>query len=136
MNKAQTQEIPVLNNVGDLGNNEADQLCSKINRIIALGDDLAQGGAARGHEIYVLARDCRDLLMFDQTSREMMRRLSCDSSNTALGISISAHVQNLLRDNQKILGIKELRTETGVGLKEAKDACETWMKANNVGATW
>jgi hypothetical protein len=130
------READMNNNVGDLDNNEADMLWSKIGRIISLGDDMARDGNARGHEIYVLARDCRDLLTFDQASREVMRRLvSDDPRNMALGIPISSQVQTFLRDNQKIYGIKQLRTETGIGLREAKDACEAWM-ANNQMPTW
>lgn len=40
--------------------------------------------------------------------------------------------KNYAKSGQKINAIKEFRARTGSGLKEAKDAVENWMAANNV----
>ena len=43
-------------------------------------------------------------------------------------VEISAQVQALIRQRQKIVAIKEVRAATGLGLKEAKDAVEAAEK--------
>ncbi|MFI4996051.1 MAG: ribosomal protein L7/L12 [Hyphomicrobiales bacterium] len=47
---------------------------------------------------------------------------------TASSPALSARVQEIARDrNRKIAAIKAYREETGLGLKEAKDAVEGWL---------
>ena len=41
-------------------------------------------------------------------------------------------VEALLRQGQKIAAIKRVRAETGVGLKEAKQAVESFMAARGI----
>ncbi len=48
----------------------------------------------------------------------------------APNVEISEAVQTLIRQDNLIAAIKQLREETGLGLKEAKDAVETWKRAN------
>ena len=43
---------------------------------------------------------------------------------------LSAEVIEAIRANRKIEAIKRLREETGLGLKEAKDAVEAWARQN------
>lgn len=45
-------------------------------------------------------------------------------------VAISEPVQALIRQGNLIAAIKQLREETGLGLKEAKDAIEAWRRAN------
>lgn len=113
----------------ELDDNDARVLWNKINQIIDLAHAAAQHGSSNCHSIYALARDCRDLLLTDQAGREMMRRLQ-DNSTTVMGLNFPESVQSLARHNRLIEAIKELRAHTGCGLKEAKDAVETWMAQN------
>jgi len=113
----------------ELDDNDACVLWNKINQIIDLAHAAAQHGSAHCHSIYAMARDCRDLLLTDQAGREMMRRFQ-DNSTTVMGLNFPESVQSLARQNYKIEAIKQLRLHTGCGLKEAKDAVETWMAHN------
>jgi len=115
-----------LTDVSDLSHSEADQLWHKLNAILTLSDQMAEEGAARAHEIYKLARDCRDLIVFDQHSRDIMRKLT--SQDTYAGFHLDAAVKAFAKTGRKIEAIKELRTQTGCGLKEAKDAVEAYMQ--------
>lgn len=113
----------------ELDDNDARVLWNKINQIVDLAHAAAQHGSSNCHSIYAIARDCRDLLLTDQAGREMMRRLQ-DNSTTVMGLNFPESVQSLARHNRLIEATKELRVHTGCGLKEAKDAVETWMAHN------
>jgi hypothetical protein len=52
----------------------------------------AINGNGNSHEIYRIARDARDLLLFDQISRETLRRLSGSTIDEFQGVSIPATV--------------------------------------------
>jgi ribosomal protein L7/L12 len=119
-----------LNQISDLTDTEADQLWRKLNEILELSDQMAEGGASRGHQIYKLARDCRDMLMFDQQSRDVVRKLTVQE--TYAGLHLDATVKALVKDNRNIEAIKELRTQTGCSLKEAKDAVEAYINKTSV----
>jgi ribosomal protein L7/L12 len=57
----------------------------------------------------------------------LMRHAGIDP---AQGLPLSEHVKDLARDpGRKIQAIKAYREETGVGLKEAKDAVETFINS-------
>jgi hypothetical protein len=75
-----------------------------------------------------LARDCRDLLAFDQQSRQVIKNLT-RSGPVVNGLPLSETVRNFVLRGMKINAIKELRTETNCGLKEAKDAVEAWERS-------
>lgn len=47
----------------------------------------------------------------------------------------SPAVQELIRSHQLIAAIKLYRTETGLGLKEAKDAVEAWQRRQQQAGT-
>ncbi len=123
-----------LNDVSDLDNSEAHQLWCKLSEILQLSDTMAtEGDNARAHRIYKLARDCRDLLVFDQQSRDVMRKLTVPESYA--GYELTDTVKALVKANRKIEAIKELRSEVGCGLKEAKDAVEAYMSKMGI-STW
>lgn len=123
------------NDYQDLNDTDAQRLWRNISQIIKLADESAEHGSGVNHRIYTLARDCRDLLLMDQTSRETLRRLLNDNgSESVLGLDFPLKVQKLARENRKIEAIKELRAHTDCGLKEAKDAVETWLAQN--GLNW
>jgi len=116
-----------MNTPADLNDDESQQLWSKLNEVVQLSDQIASSEADhRAHRIYKLARDCRDLLVFDQQSREVMRKLT--HQDTYAGLVLNENVKSLAKANRKIDAIKELRTATGCGLKEAKDAVEEYME--------
>ncbi len=120
-----------LNDVSDLDNSEAHQLWCKLSEILQLSDTMAtEGDNARAHRIYKLTRDCQDLLMFDQQSRDVMRKLTVPESYA--GYELTDTVKALVKANRKIEAIKELRSEVGCGLKEAKDAVETYMHKHGI----
>jgi hypothetical protein len=122
-----------VNAPADLSDNEADQLWTKLNEIIKLSDTIAgDEGNALGHRIYRLARDCRDLLVFDQQSREVMRKLT--QQETYAGVVLTDTVKALAKTGRKLEAIKELRTQTGCGIKEGKDAVEAYMTQQGIGA--
>jgi len=126
--------MDTLNSPEDLNNSDAHKLWQNLNRIMTMSHQGAARGDSAHHEIYVLARDCRDMLQFDQVSRDVQARLM-QTHDTVHGVHISTTVQAYARNNRKIEAIKQLRTDSGLGLKEAKDAVEAWMHTHHVN-TW
>lgn len=112
--------------ISDLSDGDFKRVVDMMNEIIMLSHDIARNGDARGHEIYVLARDSQDLLVQDETSREALRRLTSGDRPKIYGVTISKQVEDYVRANMRINAIKELRSETGFGLKEAKDLVEAY----------
>ena len=117
--------------IPDLTDGDAALVVQSLMDIMKLADQLSRNSAlnleanlAKAHEIYVRARDARDAMLFDQVTRETVARLSSGTSVVAHGMRLSEQVVGFLRAGQLINAIKELRTDTGCGLKEAKDACE------------
>lgn len=117
----------------DLNDVDSQALWRAINTVLQGSHEMARKGFTGAHEVYVAARDARDLLVFDQTSRETMRRLS-QPDNRFCGIEVGPTAQDFVRRGRKIDAIKEVRTQTGCGLKEAKDAVEAY--ANQEGLNW
>jgi hypothetical protein len=112
--------------LGNLSDNDFKRLVHLVNEIIHLSHEGAREGQARAHDIYALSRDARDILILDETSREAMRRLTNTERPTMYGVTISKSVEDYVRAGMKINAIKELRTETALGLKEAKDVVEAF----------
>lgn len=125
--------MSTLNSASDLSDDESTQLWRKLDEIMLLSDKMAHEGASRGHQIYKLARDCRDLLVFDQHSRQVMRKLTAQEEYA--GLELNDTVKGLVETGRKIDAIRELRTQTGCGLKEAKDAVEEYQRSLGV-ASW
>ena len=112
--------------LGNLSDNDFKRLVHLVNEIIHLSHEGAREGHPRAHDIYALSRDARDILILDETSREAMRRLTNTERPTMYGVTISKSVEDYVRAGMKINAIKELRTETALGLKEAKDVVEAF----------
>ena len=76
-------------------------------------------------QIYKLARDARDLLSNEITSREVIRKLRADPTNVSIPSGIVEVPYDLMQYIQsgvnRIEAIKESRTVLKLGLKEAKD---------------
>lgn len=119
------------NSVSDLSDAESTQLWKKLDDIMQLSDKMAHEGNSQGHQIYKLARDCRDLLVFDQHSRQVVHNLTAHEEYA--GMELSRTVKTLALAGSKMNAIKELRTESGCGLREAKDAVEAYMRKMGVG---
>mgnify|MGYP001809902448 CR=1 FL=1 len=123
--------MSTLNSASDLSDSESTQLWKKLNEIMQLGDQMATDGASRGHQIYKLARDCRDLLVFDQHSRQVMHKLTAQEEYA--GLELGHAVKQLVKAGRKIDAIRELRTQSSCGLKEAKDAVEEYQRSMGIG---
>jgi hypothetical protein len=107
----------------DLDEGDIQLIKRNLQVILRMSHEMAQDGHARAHEIYVAARDSLDAMVFDQVSRDVMKRLQ-GGGHTFQGYDISPTVVSYLRNGQMINAIKELRTDHGMGLKEAKDLAE------------
>jgi hypothetical protein len=107
-------------NLSDLGNEDAALVIRNLQKILDISHREAAGGNGSAHSIYQLARDARDVMLMDQISRETLRRLGATTQEFQ-GVTISDRVVKHIRASEKINAIKELRTDTGLGLKEAKD---------------
>jgi len=118
--------------LGNLEDHEAQELAAKIQQLIDLSSRMASNGDANAHNLYCLARDCRDLLMFDAMSRQAIKQLTYDHKVMVDGIEIPQTAIAFIRAGQKINAIKEVRLVAYCGLKEAKDAVEKYMFDNNL----
>lgn len=118
----------------DLNDTDAQTLWDNLNKIVQMSDRMCSTkDYSPAHEIYKLARDCRDLLSFDQVSRDTMRKLS-GPPETYGGVELSEKVKGLARAGKKIDAIRELRSELGVDLLAAKTAVEAYYASTNIKA--
>jgi hypothetical protein len=118
-----------INSLDDLDDTDASKLAGLINKIMSLACESASHGSASSHQIYVMARDARDLLLFDAQSRETMQKLATPMRPIVQGLEISLAVEDYLKTGQKIHAIKQLRLDTGAGLLEAKNAVEAFAES-------
>jgi hypothetical protein len=100
-----------------------------------VGERMALEGSASAFRIYKLARDGLEILAFDRMSRDVLAKLSA-GHETFQGYRVSDLVLNHMRNNQKINAIKEFRSETGLGLKEAKDWVEAYAREHCLLPSW
>ena len=112
--------------IGELTCLEETQVVQGLNRITELSDPLAMEGVRGAHEIYRLARDIIETLAFDRISKDMLKQLRNDA--VFLGMRVSTEVHELVVARSLIPAIKQFRTETGLGLKEAKDWVEAYQQ--------
>lgn len=119
--------------LSDLNEFEFLQLANKLEGIIQLASESAQMGNPNAHIIYVMARDCRDLIIFDAVSRETMRKLIQNPFPTVDGLQFNQAVIDEINSDRKVSAIKELRISTGCGLKDAKNAVERYMTEIGLG---
>ena len=104
-----------------------------LQKIINISDALTRDGTRDAHTIYVLARDARDAMMFDAVTREVQARLVDTVNQTVFrGHFISQTVMDHIRNQRLIDAIKQFRSDSGLGLKEAKDICEAWREEMNI----
>ncbi len=118
-----------ISTLDDLDDQDASKLASLITNIMKLAGQSASGGSVIGHEIYVMARDARDLLVFDAQSRETMRKLMILDRPVSLGLTISPAVEEFAKQGKKIEAIRQLRQETGCGLVDAKNSVESFIES-------
>lgn len=117
--------------IEDLSNRDADQLLKNITNIMQIAESLLmESNAPRAFAMYKLARDSRDILTFDATSRDVVQRLSRSDTVVHIpagSIKVPDKLMQYIRDNRdrKIDCIKQARTVLGLGLKEGKDLVET-----------
>jgi hypothetical protein len=95
--------------------------------LIAIIVIVCSGGAAglglRG------SRDTTRLAQLDRKLDAILRHLDIEYADPASPEGLSERVRDLARDpTKKIQAIKLHRQETGLGLKEAKDAVEGFLK--------
>jgi ribosomal protein L7/L12 len=92
---------------------------------MSIAENDAVNGNGNGFRVYKLARDARDLMMFDAVSRDTMRKLGAGNDDLIYdGVTITQAVISEIVAERKINAIKELRNTSGLGLKEAKDIVE------------
>ena len=113
-----------MNELGGLTVLETKDIVQKLNKIIAASDNLAMSGVGGAHEIYRLARDIMETMAFDAVSRDVLRKMT-DHRDYFNGILVKDTVAEFIKNNQVIHAIKQVRMDTGLGLKEAKD----WVDA-------
>ena len=122
------------NRVHDMTDGDANDVARILAEIKDLGESLIESGNVRAFRVYKLARDGLEILAFDRISRDVLAKLSA-GHETFQGYVVSDVVLGHMRDNKKINAIKEFRTQTGLGLKEAKDWVEAYMREHNI-HTW
>lgn len=117
----------MVQNLHELDDGDAALVLTNLSNIIKLAHEIAMSGNTLAHEIYILARDSRDAMVMDATSREVLRKLRGPVNPEVNGLVISPEVQAHAMAGRKIDAIKQLRHESNAGLKEAKDAVEAWV---------
>lgn len=110
--------------IGELTVMEQTQVAQGLDRIMHLSDALATDGVRGAHEIYRTARDILETLTFDRISREMLKQLR--EGVTFRGVVISTEVHDLVIGRNLIKAIKQIREETDLTLKDAKDLVEAY----------
>ena len=116
----------MINNFDDLADNEAHTMMKNLGEIMRIADDMARKGVTGAHEVYVIARDSFDMLRYDAVSRDTVRKLTDDDTRFQ-GYTVSRDCLLHMKQGGKIEAIKQFRTESGLGLKEAKDWVEAYM---------
>lgn len=114
--------------VENLSENDFTQLVTNLNRIMQIAETQIRKTtmSLEMFQVYKIARDTRDLLGQDITSREVIRKLSADPINiidTPSGmITVPYELMQYIKSGvNRIEAIKESRTVLNLDLKEAKD---------------
>lgn len=110
--------------LSDIVEQDTSELASNLTKIRDLADSLAALQTAGAHEIYKLARDSLEILCWDQISRDTFKKLT--GVREFRGYTISDTVDTHIREQRHINAIKELRSDHGLGLKEAKDLADAY----------
>ena len=110
--------------LSDIVEQDTSELASNLTKIRDLADGLATLQTAGAYEIYKLARDSLEILCWDQISRDTFKKLT--GVREFRGYTISDTVDTHIREQRHINAIKELRSDHGLGLKEAKDLADAY----------
>lgn len=113
--------------IHEMTEGDANTVAQSLARIMKMANDMAETGNPQGFRIYKTARDALEIMAFDRVSRDALAKLS-SGRETFQGWIVTDLVMGYMRNNQKINAIKEFRGESGMGLKEAKDWVEAYMK--------
>ena len=121
----------MMQSLHEMSEGDTDELGRNLSQIMAAADAMAAAGVPKAFEIYKLARNSLEILAFDRISRDTLARVSagCEMFD---GWRVTEVVKGFMRAGQKINAIKEFRTESGLGLKEAKDWVEAYMSRNGL----
>lgn len=127
--------------MSEITDDEMSKVLIFVNKILSKSEDMfldhnnkniSPGILASAHEIYTLARDCRDILTWEQASKDVVKSLLDYEDIVVMGFRITKSIQNFLVAGEKINAIRELRSLTGCGLVDAKNACERAMQIMNL----
>jgi ribosomal protein L7/L12 len=110
--------------LSDIVEQDTSELASNLTKIRDLADSLAALQTAGAHEIYKLARDSLEILCWDQISRDTFKKLT--GVREFRGYTIGDTVDAYIRAGKLINAIKELRSDTGLDLKGAKDLVDAY----------
>jgi ribosomal protein L7/L12 len=120
----------LVQNLSDLGDIEVSKLASNLSQIVALAEKIVANGTVAGFEIYRLARDTRELLVFDRISRDTLAKLSAPQCEVFKGYTISPVALDYIRAGQKINAIREMRNDHGLDLLASKTLVEEYGLAH------
>lgn len=120
-----------VNDLHEMTEGDAADLGRTLAEILRLGESVAETGSVTGFRIYKLARNALEIMAFDRISRDTLAKLT-SGRETFQGHEVSEVVLGYMKNNLKINAIKEFRTETGLGLKEAKDWVEAYMIKHHI----
>lgn len=120
-----------MNKLTDIGDNDFSTVVNHLREIMRVADRMTENGNTDAFGIYKHARAAIDVLSLDGVSRDMLRKM-LNTDELFQGYVVSKTVLDYMRANQKINAIKEFCTETGLGLREAKDWVESYMAVHNL----
>lgn len=116
----------MINNLLELEDTEAMAVARGLSLIMKIASDMAEEGSADAFRIYRTARDSLELMSMDRISRMTLKKLAdAGGQEVFQGWDVTDAVKHFISRGEKINAIKQIRTETGLGLKEAKD----WVEA-------
>lgn len=113
------------NELHELSDSDAEIVIKKISEMQQLGEEAAANGSSLGFRVYRTCRDIMEILTLDQVSRDTLKKLQGSYSGLFQGHNVTTAVVGFLKADQLINAIKQFRSESGLGLKEAKD----WVEA-------
>ena len=116
----------------DMNQKDFASLMGKIAEMMRIAEEGVLNGsaglntAASMFNIYRIARDARDMLAFEATSRDVLQKLGA-IDRIVDGVHITEAAANFMRENRLIEAIKEVRNNTDLTLREAKDLVQRIM---------
>ena len=116
----------------DMNQEDFASLMGKIAEMMRIAEEGVLNGsagmntAASMFNIYRIARDCRDMLAFEATSRDVLQKLGT-SDRIVDGVRITEAAANFMRENRMIEAVKEVRNNSDLTLREAKDLVQRIM---------